>query len=164
MQAKWLAIGLIAAAAVFTSADMARLYPQLPDKVASHFDAAGAASGWSTKQEFMWSGGGTFGGLALFLCVLPAILRITPKSLINLPDKDYWLGPEQEVATRQFITTWMLWFAALVLWFLAMLFHSVMVANLQPQPQLISVWWLLGGFLVALAVMLFAIFRRFRRA
>jgi uncharacterized membrane protein len=160
---KWTALALILSAAVFSGVDMARMYPLLPEKVASHFDAAGAPNGWSTKKEFMWAGGGMFAGLALFLCLLPMILRITPASLINLPNKDYWLGPEQEGATRQFITTWMLWFAALVLWFLAIMFHGVLVANLQQPPRLFSMWWLLGGFFAAMGVLLFAIFRRFRR-
>jgi uncharacterized membrane protein len=163
MWTKWLAAGLIIAAAIFTGVDMARMYPLLPEKVASHFDAAGAASDWSTKQQFVGLAGVTFAVLALLLCTLPVILRITPPSLINLPNKDYWLGPEQRDATFRFLTTWMLWFAALTLWLLAIVFHAVMVANLQQQPRLIGVWWLLGAFLTAMALMLFTMLRRFRR-
>jgi uncharacterized membrane protein len=163
MQTKWLAVALIVAAAVFTGVDMARLYPLLPEKVASHFDAEGVPNDWSTKKEFVWLAGGTFAGLTLFLCAMPIIVRIAPRSLINLPNKDYWLSPEQRNATFRFLTTWMLWFAALTLWLLAIVFHSAMVANLQQQPRLISLWWMLGGFLVAVSAMLFVLLRRFRR-
>jgi uncharacterized membrane protein len=163
MRTSWVATVLIVAAAVFVAGDMARLYPLLPDKIASHFDAQGAPNDWSSKQAFVWAAGGTFTVLALLLCTLPSILRITPNGLINLPNKEYWLGPDQENATRQFISAWMLWFAVLVLWLLAVVFHAVMVANLQQQPRLTGIWGLLGGFLTAIAVMLLAILRRFRR-
>ena len=138
-------------------------YPLLPEKIASHFDAQGIPNDWTTKQQFVWLAGGTFAGLTLLLCAMPIIVRIAPPSLINLPNKDYWLGPEQRDATFQFLTTWMLWFAACTLWLLAIVLHAAMVANLQRPPQLMPMWWLLGGFLAAVMALLFVLMRRFRR-
>jgi uncharacterized membrane protein len=160
---KWYPVLLIGSAAVFTCVDMARLYPLLPDNIASHFNAAGVPDGWSTKQEFVWFGGGTFLGLGLLMGVLPVLMRILPPSLINLPDKEYWLGQDQRDATFQFFTTWSRWFAALTLWLLAIVFHAALVANLKQPAQLSPLWSLLGVYLLSTVVLLIALVRRFRR-
>ncbi|HEX4414739.1 MAG TPA: DUF1648 domain-containing protein [Lacipirellulaceae bacterium] len=162
MWTKWLAVALIVAAAIFTGVDMARLYPQLPDKIASHFDAHGVPNDWSSKETFVRMAGGTFVGVALLLCAMPIIMRLTP-SLLNLPNKDYWLAPEQRDATFQFLSTWMLWFAACTLWLLAIVFHAALIANLQKPPQLMPIWWPLSGFLAAVMALLFTLMQRFRR-
>lgn len=163
MRNKWYPAMLIISATAFTGVDMARLYPRLPDNIASHFNAAGVPDGWSTKQEFVWLGGGTFLGLGLLMGVLPVLMRIMPPSLINLPDKDYWLGPEQRDDTFRFFAVWSYWFAALTLWLLAIVFHAALVANLKQPPQLASLWSLLGVYLLLTVVLLIALVRRFRR-
>ena len=64
-------------------------YPQLPDMVAAHFDAAGSPDGWVTKNSFM----AVYIGAALFIVALfsgiASVIAQLPDSKINLPNKDY---------------------------------------------------------------------------
>lgn len=66
-------------------------YPELPQKMAVHFDLKGNPDGWSSKGSFLG-----FYILALVLVniwlpLMRLILKKFPKQLINMPHKDYWL-------------------------------------------------------------------------
>ncbi|WP_165246393.1 DUF1648 domain-containing protein [Paludisphaera soli] len=74
---------------------IATTYATLPDRVASHFTASGRADGWSSRPAYAAS---LLGGAALtsILCVAPlALSRHLPDSLLNIPDREYWLAPER---------------------------------------------------------------------
>ena len=74
-------------------------FPLLPERVASHFGASGAANGWMTKSQFLM----TYAAIllpALFLefgC--SAALPRRRKRSCNLPNKEYWLSPERRAGT-----------------------------------------------------------------
>jgi hypothetical protein len=84
--------------ALLTLAALAQLLfwgPQLPDRVASHFDLNDHVNGWMDRTPFLVITAllpvlmaGLFLGLSLL------IARI-PDALINLPHKDYWLAPSR---------------------------------------------------------------------
>jgi hypothetical protein len=97
---------------------------------------------------------GTLALVTATLIPLTLLAHYGPRSLINLPNKEYWLAPEREAMTRQAIARWGLWFAAATLWMFALVFHQAMAANLSQPPQLQSFWWLLGGYL---AIVLFLV-------
>lgn len=85
--------------------------PKLPQQVASHFDAAGRPNGWSSRTSFFVTGAaiqilllGIFAGLSFGI-------RKIPRSLVNLPRKDYWLAPERREETFAFMGRQLLWFA-----------------------------------------------------
>ena len=67
-------------------------YPRLPDRIAVHFNAKGAPDNWGDKSNFA-----TFYPLftlafnALFLFIVPFLIRKSPESIVNMPDKEYWL-------------------------------------------------------------------------
>lgn len=163
MNTKWLPIAFLVAALVFTVVDAAYFYNRLPQQVASHFDAQGRANGWSTKQELV----GLSIGISLFITVLLAPMTLiayyAPAAFVNVPNKDYWFAPEREADSRRAIADWLLWFTAATLWFLALIFHKAMAANLRQPPEMPSPWWIIGTFLAIITAMVVQLFLRFRR-
>jgi len=71
--------------------------PKLPDRVAVHFDSQGKPNGWDTRSHFvLWFSLFLVGLNALFLIVIPLLMNKVPKSLVNVPWKDYWFStPER---------------------------------------------------------------------
>ena len=93
----------------------AHVYPQLPDTMASHFNARGVANGWAPKSAF-------FGVMAFCVClsafvgfIVPRTISSRPPEKLNLPNKDYWLAPEHRDETWRFIRAQMVWFACALL-------------------------------------------------
>jgi uncharacterized membrane protein len=119
-------IALLVAALVL----LAVYYPQLPGRMASHFDGAGRINGWSAKTFF-------FGVQALILVVvtlcfaiLPERIQQMPASKINLRNKDYWLAPERREATLASVSSAITWFGCAILAFLAAVNWLVIRVNL----------------------------------
>lgn len=75
-------------------------YPDMPQRMASHFNFSGKPDGWSDKTGFfaLW-----IGLIAFINLLVPFINWIMKKSsakLINVPDKEFWLGNE---ANRKYL-------------------------------------------------------------
>jgi len=76
-------------------------YTSLPDQMATHFDAGGVANGFMPLQKFALFHMG-------FVMVLSGLFYLTgwmvskvPPSLVNIPNKKYWLAPERVKTTMQ---------------------------------------------------------------
>ncbi|HTZ17789.1 MAG TPA: DUF1648 domain-containing protein [Dissulfurispiraceae bacterium] len=108
-------------------------YPQLPDVVASHFNASGMANGWQPKGAFFGIYGGVIALLVLVFSVPVFFMDRIPDSLINLPNKAYWLSPERRADTFVFINNQMLMFGNATLLFILVVFHLVIKENLAPR-------------------------------
>lgn len=111
-------------------------YPQLPNTIASHFNAVGQADNWQAKQTFF-----IFYWLlvlfttALFVFLEPLLRRLSPKQ-VNLPHKEYWLAPERRTKSLQFLGQHFQWMAAGTLALLVAVLQTVIVANLQGSATL----------------------------
>jgi uncharacterized membrane protein len=140
-------------------------YPLLPRVVASHFDQHGFSNGWQSKQAFF----GIFAGmtvLAAFLIFgLPATIGIMPLRLINLPHKDYWLGPEQRAASLQFLNAWFAWFGCAVYFVIVAAWDFAVQTNLHPRamPNASRLWLTLAFLAAFTMVWTIRLFRRFSR-
>jgi len=106
--------GLFLLLAVSATIYFFHYYRLLPDVVASHFDKHGLANGLQTKQTF----GEVFLGMtdlfAFLVFGIPTIIAVMPRRLINLPNKEYWLSPEQWAASMRFLSPWFAWFGCAV--------------------------------------------------
>jgi hypothetical protein len=94
---------------------------------------------------------------------LPKLLRRLPVSMINLPNKEYWLAPARaQESLRDFENRFNL-FGLAVIAFQTAVLQLVYQANLNPQPRLPTASFvsLMGAFFVALIIFLIGIFRRF---
>ncbi len=64
-------------------------FPQLPDRLASHFNAYGVPNGWMPKQAFFI----VYGVMILVAAIpeffVPFSIAHTSNARVNLPNKDY---------------------------------------------------------------------------
>jgi uncharacterized membrane protein len=133
-------------------AQIAWYYPQLPERVASHFNAAGEANSFMPKRDFVKVHLGVVGLLSVMFLFLPAAIVRLPPGLINLPNKDYWLAPERRQSTARTITGNLLGFGNAMLLFLLLVFREAMRASLLPVPRLPNRIWIYLVLLFAFAI------------
>ena len=80
---------------------MAVYYPQLPERMATHFGPNGQADGWMSKSAFT----AFFLIMITFMTALMSgigtLIRVLPPEMINLPNKEYWLAPERRRKRRR---------------------------------------------------------------
>jgi uncharacterized membrane protein len=122
-------------------------YPQLPARVASHFDAAGRPNGWSSKPAYFALQAFIVLVIAICFAALPAWIERVPAKLVNLPNKDYWLAPERRAATMASVASALTWFGCAGLVFILAVTSLVIDFNLGRERALpaIPIWALLGG-------------------
>ncbi|MGC2830973.1 MAG: DUF1648 domain-containing protein [Candidatus Acidiferrum sp.] len=136
--------------AVFAAIYFWSNYAQLPDIVASHFNARGVANGWQPKSVFFAFFAGAVAIAAFLTFGVPAIFSKMPSSMINLPHKEYWLAPERRAETLARLNGSFAWFGCAVLVVVTTAVNYAIGQNLHPQAQLdpqVLVYVLLG-FLV----------------
>lgn len=136
----------------------------LPQIVASHFGASGAADGYMPRKAYV-------GALLIIVIGAPLVLAVLPHQLgkrrsdsLNIPHRSYWLAPARREETLAFLWQHGLWFAALLTVFLAYVHWLVVAAN-RLQPPRLATADLLGAlvcFFLLLIVWLALLFRRFR--
>ena len=74
--------------------------------------------------------------LAAFITFgVPKVIEALPVSLINLPNKEYWLSAERRDETLQFLRGWSRWFGCGLLAFLLYVMELAFRANLQAPPH-----------------------------
>lgn len=144
---------------------MAYYYPQMPQRMASHFAADGRANGWQSRDAFFV--------LMLLVSSTSAIVgflaprQITAKAnaKMNLPNREYWLASERREQTMRFISATMAWFACGILFVLISGTFLALQANLAPERRFNSEAMLavLGGFLLGMLGLLVRLVRHFRR-
>lgn len=152
----WTAFGLAVAHALY-------YHGQLPETVASHFNAAGEANGWSSRTTFTALYLATTGIMAL--CFLGPIWLMPkiPDSMINMPHKDYWLAPERRDETFQILNEYLLWLASATMLFLIDAFHQTIQVNLGESKTLGHFWWGLGAYVGLTTVWCALFYRQFMR-
>jgi len=129
-------------------AQLAYFYPQLPEQVATHFNYKGEPDGWMSKSGLLI--------FDVFLLVfilgttslMPVFFNNLPDSLINIPNKDYWLSPERrDEALLKLAGINGNLRAALLLLFIG-INHFAFQANILGENLSNGVWLILGVFLI----------------
>jgi hypothetical protein len=136
----------------------------LPERVATHFGANGSPNGWMSRDGFTKS-------MAAVVLVPVAIVQGVgfllgrlPPSLINLPNRDYWLAPERRAKTIERVRTAMLEFGNAMFAFLLFVVWSIIQANTADDGHLGSLFQLgLFCFLAFVAVWAFFLIRPYLR-
>ena len=151
--------------AVCTSIYFSYYYPLLPKVVASHFDVHGIANGCQTKQGFFEVLAGTTALSAFLIFGIPTMIGIIPDQFINLPNKDYWLAPEQRAASLEFLSGWFAWFGYAVYLVIILAFDYAMQMNLHSAsgPNPARLWYTLAGLAVFTTIWTIRLFSRFGR-
>jgi uncharacterized membrane protein len=109
--------------------EAARQWNSAPGRVPSHFDAAGRPNAWSSREEFFFLQVGVTLGIAALFIGLPWLLRSTPASLINLPNKSYWLAPERREETMDRLVSYFDVFASATVLLLLVVFELTSLAS-----------------------------------
>lgn len=147
LKKRWALTALVSVLAFFFSYVMA-MYPQLPPRVASHFNAQGVADGWMTKDQY------TLFNIAIqvfvggILVAIALLIHLIPDLFINIPRKKYWLAPERRKSTLESVSVSIIWIAVCTSTFLFATVHLTDRVNLGAAAQLGTEIW------VALAIYL----------
>lgn len=127
--------------------------PLLPEQMATHFDGAGQADGWSSKTSFILLNVGMTVGMALLFLALPALIGKMPDAWINMPNKDYWFAPERRATTLDAMQRWMEWIGAATIALLIGITQLTIEANLSGGQELSQgVWLLTTAYFVVMVV------------
>jgi len=141
------------------------LYPQLPDPMASHFNASGAATAWMPKSGFFMLIVIVTLASAVPVFLVPRSMAKLPNDKINLPNKKYWLAPERRSETIDYLGIQMGWFACALLALLLCGLYSAVTANFRPDHHFDSgsFYVVLGAFLAFIIVWLARLLSHFAR-
>lgn len=139
--------------------------PRLPEVLGSHFAGNGAVNGWQSKVVFFSTELAVVVLAAVVGFGIPRIIGAMPVSLINLPNKEFWLTPERRAETLGYLQMHMAWFGCALLAFLLFVMELVFRANLQSPPRLNSGAFVLGlvAFLLFVTVSTVRLVARFAR-
>jgi uncharacterized membrane protein len=111
-------------------------FPLLPDRLASHFSAAGNANGWMTKPQFF----ATYAVVIIPALALefwmPRRIAGRPDNRLRLPNKDFWLAPVRRAETFAYFERFFAWYGCAFLLLEVFAMGLAMRANFQSPPQL----------------------------
>jgi uncharacterized membrane protein len=143
---RWLRLSIVLAV-VAGGAIAAWYWPALPERVASHFDAAGRPDGWSSRGSFV----GLMLGMTVFHAALflgiEQLVRRAPSRWINLPHKDEWLAPARAAKTREVLAGHLLALGLATIVLVDLISAMTLAANAGGAPRLgAGAWVLLAGF------------------
>lgn len=105
-------------------------YKQLPAQVPSHFAASGHPDAWSGKDVFVGLYVFTIGICGVAFGSIGAVIARLPVSLINLPNKNFWLADERKEETISYLGAFMLLFGSATLGLLFFTFHQAFRVSL----------------------------------
>jgi serine/threonine-protein kinase len=138
-------------------------HAHLPERVAAHFNRAGDANGWMSRNAQLGWQIGTVTFVAVLLQGIVLLQSRLPVESINVPNRNYWFAPERRAASDGWISGLVYSLGSLVQLFLIAVFHHVYRANLAATPQLsptfrpLSIFLLLAiAGLVAFTILRFA--------
>jgi uncharacterized membrane protein len=136
----------------------------LPERVATHFGAGGMADGWASNQVNALITTGVH--VILFCCFYftDRLIFLFPPSLVNLPNKEYWLDPANKPRTIEKIQGLMWNLGAVMFLFLLVLGLLALQANLAKTVRLNEPVFFaaLGALLVYTIGWLVVFYRTFR--
>jgi|WetSurMetagenome_2_1015567.scaffolds.fasta_scaffold747621_1 uncharacterized membrane protein len=138
-------------------------YPLLPDKIASHFGVSGQPNDWSSKTSFI-----TFYYIItavmilIFLGLRFGISKI-PVSMINMPNKEYWLSPEKKQETFDFMSHYSMWFGSATLLLLLYMFNQSFQVSLGRAKSLSHPALATGIYIAFMALWMTGMIRRFSK-
>jgi uncharacterized membrane protein len=106
----------------------------MPPVVATHFGSSGAPNGWQTQSQFFVLEVVLLGVSVLLAFGVPRLIAALPISMLNVPNKEYWLAPGRRYETLAFFKTQFAWFGSAFLAFLLVINQLVYRAN-QSRPR-----------------------------
>jgi uncharacterized membrane protein len=137
----------------------------LPDKVAIHFDANGAADNWTTRETYRVFALLSLAGLPLLLVWIMAGLPRLTKGRGQIPDCEYWFSGDREKPTEEFLLQHASWLGTLTVAVIYGMHISIVRANAISPPLLATdrVLTMVFGYLIGLVWWTAAFLRHFKK-
>lgn len=101
----------------------------LPERIATHFNAAGQADGWMSRDAHVYSFLGLGLGMSAFIVALCFAIRWLPPAKLNLPNKAVWQKPANRPLALSFLFFHAFWLGTLSFAFLAAVNYFIVSAN-----------------------------------
>ncbi|RYD22936.1 MAG: DUF1648 domain-containing protein [Verrucomicrobiaceae bacterium] len=111
-------------------------WQELPQKMASHFNASGAADGWMSRTPFVALMLAVGLSIPAFILVLLYGIRFLPSGVLNLPNPAYWRVQENYRGACEILFRSALVFAGGFLLWEAAFLHLIVKANKTQPPVL----------------------------
>jgi uncharacterized membrane protein len=111
-------------------------FPQLPERIASHFGASGMPNGWMSKPAFFVVYAMMVGVAGLVGLLAPRSIAKKPLERINLPNKEYWLAPERRAHTLAVFERYFAWYSCALLLILVLAMGLAIQANFSSPPHM----------------------------
>jgi uncharacterized membrane protein len=105
-------------------------YVQLPERMASHFTAAGQPNSWMPRNDFIVTNCVIYLVVVVVFAVFPYLMKVVPDSLINTPNKSYWLAPHNRERFVTVCSSHFYFFGLMTNGLLIYVFHQVYRFNL----------------------------------
>lgn len=136
----------------------------LPDRVATHFSITGEPNAWSSNLSNTIFFCSIFLFMNLLFASIPWLIKKLPVSLINIPNRDYYLAPERRGETIERVGKLMAFFAIGVNIFLFSVEYLSFRANLSAAAMSSTNLLILGGaFLIFLILWIIRFVTAFRK-
>ncbi|MBL8811456.1 MAG: DUF1648 domain-containing protein [Planctomycetaceae bacterium] len=138
-------------------------YTQLPDVVATHFGADGKPNDWMTRLNATLVVGGIQVLVPVFLVAVSWLAMRLPESMLNIPNREYWLQPDKKEATLTHMRLMLSWIAVATISFMAAMSHIVYLANKSSQSlNMVLFGSALGIYLTVVFTIAIVSVQRFR--
>lgn len=127
-------------------------WPQLPERVATHFGIDGKPNDWMSRSTSTFVFLALQLGVPVFMLAMTSLAARMPVSMVNIPNREYWLHAERRVATMAHMSLMMTWIAVLTSLFMTVIGHLTFMANKTGDGLNLPI------FLSALVTFLIAVF------
>ncbi|CAM3095249.1 DUF1648 domain-containing protein [Rariglobus hedericola] len=108
----------------------------LPDRIATHFNAAGEADGWMSRDAHLVSFIALGLGMSAFIIGLCFAIRWFPADKLNVPNKAFWQKPANRAVAMGFLFYHAFWLGALSFAFIAAVNYFIVAANQNSASML----------------------------
>lgn len=138
-------------------------HKELPEQVATHFDANGQPGNFKPKVQATLFLAGLEIGLSWFMVLIGMSLSLFPSSLINIPNREYWLAGARRGESLAYLRMIMNGIALATALFVMMISYVTFVANRDQAPlDGVLFWSGLSLYILAVLATLVLLQVRFR--
>jgi uncharacterized membrane protein len=104
-------------------------WPQLPERVATHFGIDGKPNDWMSRSASTIVFLALQLGVPVFMLAMTSLAARMPVSMVSIPNREYWLHPERQGATMAHMWLMMTWIAVFTSLFMTVIGHLTFMAN-----------------------------------
>ncbi|MFK7767930.1 MAG: DUF1648 domain-containing protein [Mariniblastus sp.] len=139
-------------------------YGDLPEMVPSHFDANGEVDGEMSRNAFCAMMGLINLGMLICLPLTGYLAKHLPNSLVNIPNKDYWLAPARRDASLTLMTDFVSAIAWMTGWLFIGIFQLSALVGIKARETISpEFYFFMGFYLVGVIAVMVIMSLKFRK-